>query len=302
MNDMIEFKKWMELSTDLSEKSMKNYAGGVKKIEADLLELDLTNQNLFEITSPDDLTHLKNQYFQISENKELDERGKGMYSAAFNKLIEFRTDQGSTPLSDEGIVYILSNPAMPGLVKIGKTNNLQNRLNSLFSTGVPIPFRCVYAKRVKNYSKVESKLHNGLRSMRENPNREFFRIAEDEVINFLEMVEGEDITPREDRFEDKEDEVAFGRATRIGQRFNFEMVGIKIGSMLHFIRDENITCKVISKNKVEFEGSEHSLSSAGLIATNRFGFNWKSVAGPLNWKFEGEILDERRKRYESGDE
>ena len=57
-----------------------------------------------------------------------------------------------------------------------------------------------------------------------------------------------------------------------------------------------------SKNKVEFEGSEHSLSSAGLIATNRFGFNWKSVAGPLNWKFEGEILDERRKRYESGDE
>ena len=45
--------------------------------------------------------------------------------------------------------------------------------------------------------------------MRESPNREFFRIAEDEVINFLEMVEGEDITPREDRFEDKEDEVAF---------------------------------------------------------------------------------------------
>ena len=65
MNDMIEFQKWMELSTDLSEKSMKNYAGGVKKIEADLLELDLTNQNLFEITSPDDLTHLKDQYFQI---------------------------------------------------------------------------------------------------------------------------------------------------------------------------------------------------------------------------------------------
>ena len=88
MDDMIEFKKWMELSTDLSEKSMKNYAGGVKKIGADLLELGLTNQNLFEITSPDDLTHLKNQYFQISENKKLDERGKGMYSAAFNKLIE----------------------------------------------------------------------------------------------------------------------------------------------------------------------------------------------------------------------
>ena len=65
---------------------------------------------------------------------------------------------------------------------------------------------------------------------------------------------------------------------------------------------ENVTCKVISENKVEFEKDEHSLSSAGLIATNRMGFNWKSIAGPLNWKFEGKILDERRKRYESEDE
>ena len=31
MNELIEFKKWMGLSADLSEKSMKNYAGGVKK-------------------------------------------------------------------------------------------------------------------------------------------------------------------------------------------------------------------------------------------------------------------------------
>ena len=278
MSNENEFKKWMELNTDLSEKSMKNYGGGVRKIAKDLIEQDLTHQNLFEITSADDLKKLQDKYFRISENKETDERGRRMYSNAFSKFIEFRSDQGSTPVSDEGIVYILSNPAMPGLVKIGKTSNLQNRLNSLFSTGVPIPFRCIYAKKVKNYSKIEANLHNGLRSMRENPNREFFRIAEDEVINFLEMVEGEEITPKEDRFEDEDDKVAFDKATRIGQRFNFEMVGIKIGSILHFIRDENVTCKVISKNKVEFEKEEHSLSSAGLIATNRMGFNWKSVA------------------------
>ena len=86
--------------------------------------------------------------------------------------------------------------------------------------------------------------------MRENSNREFFRVAEDKV-------------------------------TKIGQRFNFEMVGIKIGSILHFIRDENVTCKVISKNKVEFNNEGHSISSTGLITTNRLGFNWKSVAGPL---------------------
>ena len=41
-----------------------------------------------------------------------------------------------------GIVYILSNQAMPGLIKIGSTteNELKNRLSNLYSTGVPFPF------------------------------------------------------------------------------------------------------------------------------------------------------------------
>ena len=54
LNDENEFKRWMELNTDLSEKSMKNYSGGVRKIAKDLIERDLTHQNLFEITSADD--------------------------------------------------------------------------------------------------------------------------------------------------------------------------------------------------------------------------------------------------------
>ena len=76
------------------------------------------------------------------------------------------------------------------------------------------------------------------------------------------------------------------------------MVKIPNGSLLTFIRDENVTCKVISSSRVEFEGADHSLSSAALIATNRMGFNWKTIAGPLNWKFEGEVLDVRRRRLE----
>jgi len=43
---------------------------------------------------------------------------------------------------------------------------------------------------------------------------------------------------------------------------------------------------------------DHSLSSAALIATNRMRFNWKTIAGPLNWKFKGEVLDERGRRLE----
>ena len=225
-----------------------------------------------------------------------------MYTVAFNHFISYRENQGSSPVGNKGIVYIISNPAIPGLVKIGKTINLESRMASLYNSSIPVPFRCLYAKKVKNYSMVERKLHAGLNSIRENPNREFFRIAEDEVINLLEMIPGEDITPKEDIFEDKEDQTAFEKTTRIGQRFNFEMIGIKPDAILQFIRDENVTCKVLSKTRVEFEGKDHSLSSAALKATNDMGFNWKTIAGPLHWKYEGEILDVRRKRYESGEE
>ena len=297
MDKSIEFTKWLELNTDLSEKSIKNYSGAIKKISNDLINSHQLRSSVFEINNANELETLKSKYFNILENKHLDERGKGMYSAAFNKLIDFKKKQGSNPVSNEGIVYILTNPAMPGLVKIGKTNNLEDRMKRLFNTGVPLPFRCISAKKVKNYSFVENKLKNGLKSVRENMNREFFRIAEDEVIHLLEMIDGVDVTPKLDNFEDKEDELAFENATRVRQKFNFDMVGIKIGSILNFVRDENITCKVISKNKVEFQGKEHSLSSAGLVATNNMGFKWKSISGPLTWKFDGELLDKLRQKY-----
>jgi hypothetical protein len=43
-------------------------------------------------------------------------------------------------MTSEGIVYVLTNPAIPGMVKIGKTcRGMDARLNELYSTGVPSP-------------------------------------------------------------------------------------------------------------------------------------------------------------------
>jgi len=65
----------------------------------------------------------------------------------------------------EGYVYILENKAMPGMWKIGctKRDDLNIRLKELFRhEGVPLPFDCVYAAKVKNYIKVEIIIHNAL--------------------------------------------------------------------------------------------------------------------------------------------
>ncbi|MFN3446329.1 MAG: GIY-YIG nuclease family protein, partial [Bacteroidia bacterium] len=42
---------------------------------------------------------------------------------------------------EQGLIYILTNPAMPGLVKIGKTNraDVKQRMFELYSTGGPVP-------------------------------------------------------------------------------------------------------------------------------------------------------------------
>ena len=296
---MKEFETWMELNTDLSTKSIKKYIQAMKTIDEELMLKNMVQLGLGELRSIKELEELKIQYFEIPEFKDKDLRGNRMYSAAFNKYIAYKDNQKSTPVSLEGIVYILSNPSLPGLVKIGQTVNLQQRLSNLFNTSVPTPFKCVYAKKVQNYKEVEKKLHKGLNKDRVNKNREFFRIPEEDVINFLELIPGENVTPKSEIFEDKVDEVAFKEQSRIGLRFNFLSADIKKGSTLEFIDDESIICKVISNTKVEFEGKEHSLSSAALIAKNSLGFTWKTIAGPLKWMYKGETVDARRERMEN---
>jgi hypothetical protein len=52
----------------------------------------------------------------------------------------------------DGILYVLTNLHMPGLVKIGCTTvDVEGRIAALSSdTGVPVPFQCHFAAHVAN--------------------------------------------------------------------------------------------------------------------------------------------------------
>ena len=84
-----DFSRWMRESTSLSEKTINNYSQAIRKISNDLVRLNLTYSSLVELMESEDPEKLKKEYFKIPEYKELDIRGNGMYSAGFNKLIEF---------------------------------------------------------------------------------------------------------------------------------------------------------------------------------------------------------------------
>lgn len=77
----------------------------------------------------------------------------------------------------KGSVYVLTNPAMPGLVKVGCTGRTPEiRAAELTaSTGVPAPFVVAWAAEVTDHARVESLVHAGLQRYRSNNAREFFR-------------------------------------------------------------------------------------------------------------------------------
>ena len=200
-----------------------------------------------------------------------------------------------------GIVYLLTNPVMPGFTKIGKTNinGLESRLQTLYNTSVPIPFHCFYACEVEDPDLVEKKLHDAFGDHRVNKKREFFEIDAERVKSVLELLAINDVTPTEEKFEDSDDKVAYEKASEIRSRINFKMLDIPIGSTLTFSKDENIVATVVTNRTIEYSGEETSISSSAAdILISQFGYKSRAVSGSDYWTFEGEKLWERRHRLE----
>ena len=99
------------------------------------------------------------------------------------------TDSETETATDLTIVYILTNPSMPGLVKIGRTGDLASRVAGLSSvSGVPQPFEVAYAAYVEDSAFVERALHAAF-SMHRLPGREFFRIPVSNAVAALSLAE-----------------------------------------------------------------------------------------------------------------
>ena len=132
-----------------------------------------------------------------------------------------------------GIVYLLTNPVMPGLVKIGMTTqeNIDKRMKELYTTGVPVPFECKFACKVKKSDclKIEKALHKAFDPQR-NQNCEFFCINVEQAqakcppLNFYEM-------------------------------------GLQKRDVLIWKDDPSIFVTVLSERKVCYQGEETSISA-----------------------------------------
>lgn len=189
-------------------------------------------------------------------------------------------------------VYVLTNAAMPGIVKVGKTSNIPQRIRTLSShSGVPVPFDLELAIEVKDAARLEGALHGTLQGSRVNPKREFFEIdVEDLRIVLTEC--GEDVTasldprqvttpvgtvPEIDRDETRPiDDEDFEASTQLRRKrpiFSFDELGIDKGSRLTCTRHEPDAeperSHVVGPRHVKFRNERMSLTRATRLALRR---------------------------------
>jgi len=188
------------------------------------------------------------------------------------------------------IVYVLSNPAMPGLVKIGKTTqaDVKLRMNQLYTTGVPVPFECVYAIEVNDCSKVESALHIAFGPSRINPNREFFKIDSEQAIAILKLLGQNDVTPQVSadlNSNVSQAEKDSGKKLKKRPRLDFSEMKIAPGSILLF-KDGNTTVEVKDNKKVVYNGEVISLTA---VTRDLLDIDYSVQPSP-HWTYEGKLL------------
>ncbi len=194
------------------------------------------------------------------------------------------------------IVYILTNEAMPGFIKIGRTEtSVEQRMRELDKTAVPLPFQCYYAARVQDFIKLERTLHTAFGDHRVRSNREFFKLDPYRAKVVIELLAIEDVTPGADLFEDKESADAIVKATRTSGRYNFQKFGVPIGAELEYARDAAITATVYDENSMMFQGEVVSPSKAAVMANQMRGGTATALPGPLMWVYQGESLSAIRR-------
>lgn len=193
------------------------------------------------------------------------------------------------------IVYILTNEAMPGYIKIGRTGtSVEQRMRELDKTSTPLPFQCYYAARVEDDQKLERTLHAAFGDHRVRSSREFFRLDPYKARVVIELLALEDVTPRGDIFEDAESEAAVQKATKTSGRYNFSENGIPVGAVLEYVSDRTVTCTVNDDNNVLFGTQVVSPSRAAVLANGQRGGSATAISGTISWLYENQTLSSIR--------
>lgn len=123
-----------------------------------------------------------------------------------------------------GWVYVMTNSAMPGLIKIGYSmKDPKLRAGELANTGVPVPYEVAYEALVDNPREIEQKTHRALAHA--NEGKEWFRCEVAMAVQQIKLSAGTEILLESLAVDYQQEHVEFTRIEKLRLR-NESFVGL----------------------------------------------------------------------------
>ncbi len=188
-----------------------------------------------------------------------------------------------------GYIYIMTNPALQNMVKIGYAKDVEQRRQQLSTTALPYEYE-VYATYETPGNLEDKKLHKLIDNLnpdlRVSKNREFFVMTPEDAYELLESIAVISGT------QDKLRKVKYIQPKQAIKRppIDFYACGLKKGDELVCTEDSSVRVTIESEHKVLFNDELTSLSA---IMKDIKGYN---ANGPLFFTFNGELLTDIAER------
>lgn len=172
-----------------------------------------------------------------------------------------------------GRVYVLTNPRMHGLVKIGFTlGTVEGRAKELDATGTPEPFEIAYQVEVRGPERLERHAHTQLTDKRVRNSREFFEIDVAEAILCVRNLTSERL---DEELNQKYTAIVDETAKRHAEELEMKRAAEKAARFEQFDREaKNLQDK---KNQVKRELDELLVSASS--APQVLKLNWLEARG-----------------------
>ena len=187
----------------------------------------------------------------------------------------------------KGYIYIMTNPALNGMVKIGYAADVELRRKQLSTTALPYEYE-VYATYETSGRLEDRKLHKLIDNLnpdlRVSSNREFFVMSAEAAYELLETIAI--ISGTTDKLHKVMDNPVAAQKVR-KPAINFAKCGIPVGAELVYTEDPNIKVIVESDRKVLYKNESTSLSAVvGMLK------GVKSIQGPMYFTYNGRPITE----------
>lgn len=193
----------------------------------------------------------------------------------------------------KGFIYIMTNPALKDMVKIGYATDVEARRKTLSTTALPYDYE-VYATYETAGNLEDKKLHKMIDNLnpdlRVSKNREFYVMTPQEAYDLLEAIATISGTIEKLKRIGNNDFQAPAQHIK-RPPINFSKCGIPIGAELVFTEDPTVKVTVISDRKVQWNEEETSLSAvAGDLK------HIKAIQGSAFFTYQGALLTEIAER------